>query len=230
MRLPRTIRPYGDRALLIEWEQLIDTAINRSVQAYAAAVAEHPAVSECVPAYSSLLVIYAQPAISYYELTEYIYEIVVQDTEHSLGILHRIPVCYGGEYGPDLATVATTAGLSTGEVVKQHTERQYFVYFLGYRPGFAFLGETAANLEVPRRDSPRPRVPAGTVGLAGRQTGIYPTVTPGGWQLIGRCPWPVLGTGGDLCRFRAGDRVEFYAVSPGAYAELQQNPEPWPRR
>ncbi|WP_273447647.1 5-oxoprolinase subunit B family protein, partial [Neolewinella agarilytica] len=131
---------------------------------------------------------------------------------------------------PDLLTAAETLELSTDELIGLHTNKDYLVYQLGYQPGFAFLGETDERLAIDRRASPRRSIPEGSVGLAGRQTGIYPTAGPGGWQIIGRCPWPMLGDGDDWSRLQAGDQVRFYAIGPDEFHQLQKTAAPWPVR
>ncbi|THH42026.1 5-oxoprolinase subunit PxpB [Neolewinella litorea] len=220
MRLPRHIRPYGPSALLLEWEPRIDERISRSVHAYAAAIADHPAITECVPGYASLLIMYRPEACSAYTLREYVYGLSVEEGDLETGRQHLIPVLYGGAWGPDLDAVAVATGNSAQEVIDLHAGREYLVYMLGFRPGFAFLGPTDERLRVDRRPSPRDRVPGGAVGLAGQQTGIYPGEGPGGWQLIGRCPLPLLDGGGHP-RLRAGDRVRFQSVDEATFFQYQ---------
>lgn len=213
MRLPREFIDYGHHALLLNWEQCIDPAINAGVHAYAAHLSHHPAVTESVPAYCSLLVIFDSAKTNHYKLREWIYAQTVSIPPAVMLKTHRIPVVYGGEFGPDLEEVCRLTHLSPQEVIQLHTSTTYRVYQLGYQPGFPFLGLTDAKLEVARRSSPRGRVPAGSVGLAGRQTGIYPQASPGGWQLIGRCPWGIWRNEHEnQARFKAGDAVQFYAI------------------
>ncbi|MEM9527009.1 MAG: allophanate hydrolase subunit 1, partial [Bacteroidota bacterium] len=163
--------------------------MSAGVHAYAQAVAKHPAVVECVPAYASLLVRYAPPKTSAYALEEYIFSLRPQPLAEKAIFRHEIPVCYAPSLAPDLEQTAALLELTPEALIEFHTNRSYLVYQLGYLPGFAFMGQTAAQLAVARLNSPRARVPAGSVGLAGRQTGIYPLESPGGWRLIGRCPW-----------------------------------------
>ena len=229
MRRPRFIRPYGTSAMLLEWEQRIDTDINASVHAYARSLRSYARVEECVPAYASLLITYRGDRKVGDALREIIFELDPHPASRGESYLHELAVCYE-HFGPDLQEVADYAGLSTQEVIERHTAVTYRVFFLGYRPGFGFLGEVDPRLEMPRRHSPRARVPAGSVGLAGRQTGIYPTDSPGGWQLIGRCPLPLLRTGPDATRLHAGDRVRFYPVTVAEFTALQNVSPPWPIR
>ncbi|WP_157281628.1 5-oxoprolinase subunit PxpB [Pelomonas sp. Root1237] len=128
------------------------------------------------------------------------------------GRLVEIPVNYGGAHGPDLGDVATHCGLSVDEVVQRHTEAEYIVYFIGFQPGFAYLGGLDASLHTPRRSEPRTAVPAGSVGIGGAQTGIYPLATPGGWQLIGHTALPLFDPKAEPPTLLApGDRVRFVA-------------------
>jgi inhibitor of KinA len=132
----------------------------------------------------------------------------------------EIPVCYGGEFGPDLDQIAEHCGLGTDEVVSLHSGAEYLVHAIGFTPGFPFLGGLPARLATPRRSTPRTRVPAGSVGIGGAQTGVYPTTSPGGWQILGRSPLtlfhpershPSLVRPGDRVRFRKISREEFDA-------------------
>lgn len=227
MRLPRHILPYGPSALLVTWEQRIAPDISEGVHAYAAALKSHPAVLECIPAYASLLVRYASSKISAYRLREFIFELRPSTSGVQNSVVHDLPVLYDG---PDLKFVSGKLQLSKKKIVSLHTSTDYLVYQVGYQPGFAFLGDTSEELTIARRESPRPKVLAGSVGLAGRQTGVYPTDGPGGWQLIGRCPWPLIRSGPDPTRLRAGDSVRFRSVSPTEFAKLTKLPTPWPER
>lgn len=227
MRRPRQIVNYGSSALLLEWEQVIDRSINAAVHAYAQAARQLPAVLETVPAYCSLLITFDQERITAYQLQEQLYTLR-PSLQSATDQLHRLPVVYGGSFGPDLAEVADSLQLSPDRVIQLHTATEYQVYQLGYQPGFAFLGETAPELEIARKANPRPEVVAGSVGLAGRQTGVYPQAAPGGWQLIGRCPWPLVRVApAPFMRLKAGDRVQFFPIAATEWAAYQQNPGTW---
>lgn len=222
VRRPRDIVAYGSDALLVNWEPIIDPAVSAGVHAYARALNDHPNVTECVPAYASLLVSFV--GISAYALREIIYELE-PTADAPEGILHDLPVVYDG---PDLAEVGAATGLAAAEIIDLHTSREYLVYQIGFRPGFGFLGPTDERLTVARRSSPRARVAAGSVGLAGRQTGVYPEESPGGWQLIGRCPFPLLAATGS--RLLGGDRVRFRPITAQEFVHLENHPPPWPQR
>lgn len=135
----------------------------------------------------------------------------------------EIPVCYGGEYGPDLSFVAEHNGLSPEEVIAIHSGGTYLVYMLGFLPGFAYMGGMDERIATPRLASPRARIPAGSIGIAGGQTGIYPLASPGGWQLIGRTPVKMFAMEGETGKFAlsAGDRVKFVPISEEQYREME---------
>jgi len=134
-----------------------------------------------------------------------------------------IPVCYGGDFGPDLNDVAAMHGLKPEKVIELHASAEYLVYFLGFVPGFAYLGELPEELLTPRLATPRRRVPVGSVGIAGNQTGVYPFATPGGWRLIGRTPIKMFRADSDgLSLLSIGDRVRFTPISRERFAELEK--------
>ena len=134
----------------------------------------------------------------------------------------EIPVCYGGEFGPDLPFVAARAGLSEDEAARRHAAGEYRVHLIGFAPGFPYLGGLTAELAAPRRATPRERVPAGSVGIAGRQTGVYPLETPGGWQIIGRTPLRLFRLDADPpALLRTGDGVRFRAIAADEFEALR---------
>jgi KipI family sensor histidine kinase inhibitor len=174
------LRPVGERGLLVEVEEL--ETVHRVHAALRAL--DRPGVVELVPGYRTLLLVAEQGRAEVLdELAEDLPELELPDAEEVAGEPVEIPVRYDGE---DLPEVARLTGLDAEEVVRRHTAPEYTVAFLGFSPGFPYLVGLDPALEVPRRDTPRTSIPAGSVGLAGGQTGIYPTASPGGWQLIGR--------------------------------------------
>ncbi|MCC6426406.1 MAG: 5-oxoprolinase subunit PxpB [Phycisphaerales bacterium] len=141
--------------------------------------------------------------------------------------LVEIPACYGGEYGPDLPDLAAHAKLSIDEVIRWHSSTEFLVHFIGFVPGFAYMGGLPQEFAMPRLDQPRVRIPAGSIGIAGDQTGIYPHVTPGGWRLIARTPLKMFDAGRPSppsppspCLLSAGDRVRFVPITADRFAEL----------
>ncbi len=177
-----------------------------------------PGVEECVPGYTSLLVIYDPFRLDYQELEARIKQMLPTLTGASsrLGRAVEIPVRYGGEDGPDLKFVAEHCGLTEDEVVRLHSAIEYPVYFIGFLPGFPYLGGMDARLTTPRLEKPRQRVPAGSVGIAGGQTGIYPLDSPGGWRIIGRTDEILFDAQRqEPALLSPGDRVRFKPVEGG---------------
>jgi len=207
----------GDRSLLVELGDTISPDVNRRVQQLMLQLqqAPLPGVREIAPGYRSLLVVYDPLTIAAAELMERIAEAAAQQGLAGLpqAKLLTVPVFYGGDYGPDLEWVAGHLGISSDEVIRLHTETVYRVYMIGFTPGYPYMGELPAALAVPRRSTPRTRVPKGSVGIAHRQTGIYPVESPGGWQIIGWTPIELFDPSRQLpSLLEMGDRVKFEAV------------------
>ncbi len=226
--------PLSDAAVVLEFGQAIDPATHQLIRAFAQLLAQYPppGLREVVPAFTTLTVYYDPWALRH-SRAELPYEQMVGALQGLLptaqaaatiaapGPLVEIPVCYGGDYGPDLELVARHAQLSTAEVIARHAAPEYLVYMVGFAPGFPYLGGLDARLATPRRAQPRPLVPAGAVGIAGAQTGIYSLPTPGGWQLIGRTPrrlFDPVRTPPSL--LQAGDRLRFVPISVTAFSRL----------
>ena len=226
--------PMGDQALIAEFGDRIDPALSALIAVLAQRLRESQPIGvlDIVPAYCTLTLHYDPVAVGagtspYEALAEIIGNwLETQTVESSVaGRRVEIPVCYGGDFGEDLAAVARSHGLSIDEVVAIHSGADYHVHMLGFVPGFAYLGGLDSRLATPRRDTPRPRVPAGSVAIAGEQTGVYPLDTPGGWQIIGRTPVqlfrpdaspPSLLNAGDTVRFVPISAREFDARSKAA--------------
>ena len=207
----------GDRSILVELGDTISPDVNRRVQQLMLQLrqAPLPGVREIAPGYRSLLVVYDPLTIALAELKERIAEAAAQPGIAGLPQAKRltVPVFYGGDYGPDLEAVADHLSISTDEVIRLHTETIYRVYMIGFTPGYPYMGELPAALAVPRRSTPRTRVPKGSVGIAQRQTGIYPVESPGGWQIIGWTPLELFDPSRQLpSLLEMGDRVKFEAV------------------
>ncbi len=210
------LKPLGDSTCLVQLGDRIAPAVNRRVHALAALIEASPlpGVIETVPAYAALLVHYDPLVTNYASVADWVLGLAERVAIDATRAPRRIqvPVRYGGESGPDLGAVAASTGLSPAEVVRLHTETEYTVYMMGFTPGFPYLGRLDPRLVVPRLETPRTLVKAGTVAIAGEQTGIYPLDSPGGWRLIGRTSLrlfdpasetPFLFAPGDLVRFVA---------------------------
>lgn len=220
-----TLTPLGDSAVVVALGSGLDETGLRRVWALAAALErDRPAgVVDVVPAFANVTVFYDVAQFGGYE--RLCREIATRAERVETADLRRearvieIPVCYGGEGGADLADVAAQAGLSSEEVVALHAGGDYLVQAIGFAPGFAYLGGLPAKIHTPRRPTPRTAVPAGTVGIGGAQTGVYPLMTPGGWNLIGRTPLRLFDGGSqEPALLRAGDRVTFRAINAEEFA------------
>ena len=231
--------PLGDAAIVLQFGEGISPATHRAIAAFGAGLARQPLVGlrECVPAFTTLTVYYDPWLLSEngryqpYARAEELLRQLLPAAEAEAGeaaaaplVVVEIPVCYGGDFGPDLAFVAQHTGLRPAEVIARHAAPDYLVYMLGFAPGFPYLGGLDAGLATPRRAQPRPLVPAGAVGIAGPQTGIYSLPTPGGWQLIGRTPLQLFNPAWTApSRLRAGQHLRFVPIGAADYARLQQH-------
>lgn len=226
MALPADIRidALGDSALVLRLPAAIDEATNERVHALAAWIVANirHGILDLVPAYHTLTVHYHPWRYGFEELAERIRAAEPETVQAAFRARTvSIPVCYDPRLGPDLPALAAHCRLSEDEVVRRHSGADYRVFFLGFKPGFAYLGGLHASLYMPRHDTPRLRVPAGAVGIGGAQTGIYPDSSPGGWQLIGRTPLRLFDpeqTPPSL--LQAGDHVRFEPIDFDAYREL----------
>lgn len=224
----------GDRALVAEYGRSLSAAVNARVRAAAEYLLSHPlpGVTDVVPAFAALTVHFDPLHVAAHYRSSDPLESMRDALQHALARApetpkHKprtveVPVCYGGEFGEDLDAVAKRCGLSTEEVVKIHVTPVYQVHALGFVPGFAYLGGMDRRIAVPRLDEPRKRVPAGSVGIGGDQTGVYPFETPGGWNLIGRTPIALFRIDSDPPSLMApGDHVRFVAIGAREFQALR---------
>ena len=222
-----TLVTAGESALIVEFEETIDVSVNARAIALARALqrAAIAGVRDVVPTYRSVAVHFDPLRTPFDRLVASIeHEIAHPCAPPAAGLAPtRIPVCYGGDFGPDLTEVAAFANLSEDAVVRRHTSVTYRVFMLGFVAGFAYMGTVDASIAMPRRETPRVRVPLGSVGIAGVQTGIYPAETPGGWRLIGRTPVkPFDPLREEPFLLQAGDHVQFFAIDPDAYSSMER--------
>jgi inhibitor of KinA len=217
--------PLGDRAITITLGDTIDLSTHRRVRAVSSALDARPlaGVVDQAPAFASVTVHYDPTRVSG-DARRSPYERLVAQLDHLLAGVREedlppprqveISVCYGGELGPDLEDVARRHELSPQEIVDLHTGADYLVYMVGFMPGFAYLGGLPARLATPRRPTPRTAVPAGTVGIGGNQTGVYPLESPGGWNLIGRTPLKIFDIGREPATLlTTGNHARFFPIS-----------------
>jgi KipI family sensor histidine kinase inhibitor len=212
---PPRLHALGDAALLCELPAPATLAQQQKIWALASEASRWRGVHEVLPGMNNLTLLFDPLEIEASELEIQVFAAWPQLTATAIeGRQIEIPVRYGGEDGPDLADVAAHTGLTPAEVVQRHAAADYIVYFLGFLPGFAFMGGLPASLATPRRAEPRTAVPARSVGIGGEQTGIYPLVSPGGWQLIGRTLIELFDPKNEPpTLLRPGDRVRFVAES-----------------
>lgn len=209
-----TIQPYGDSAVIVYLGSQLDRSVNQQVHALAVRVmqARLPGICEVVPGYVSLVIHFDPLQTSLPAIIDGVRDLHTSSGQQPIPPARRveIPVRYGGEWGPDLDFVARHAGLSTAEVIRRHAAAEYSVYMMGFLPGFPYLGGLDVSIAAPRLETPRRRVPAGSVGIAGEQTGIYPLASPGGWRLIGRTEVALFDlTAHPPCLLAPGDQVQF---------------------
>jgi len=221
----------GDTSLTVEFGNEISDEINAQVRALHAVLQEGrvPGIIETVPTYRSLMICYDPGIIPFQALTDELRSILVRLDRSVLppGEVLELPVLYGGEKGPDIAFVAAHNRITEDEVIRIHTEPEYLIYMLGFTPGFAYLGGMSKKIAAPRLSQPRLRIQAGSVGIAGGQTGIYPLKSPGGWRLIGHTPVvlynphtenPILLRAGQYIKFRAVSQEEYDDISASVKA------------
>ncbi|MBU3170024.1 5-oxoprolinase subunit PxpB [Clostridium estertheticum] len=216
----------GDRALVVEFGDKIEEQVNSKIRSLTVAIAQEGiiGINETIPTYRSLMVIYDPIIMELDELISVLKSIILKMHELKLpdAKVIEIPTLYGGEYGPDIDFVAKHNKISIDEVIKIHTDREYLIYMIGFTPGFPYLGGMSDKIEAPRLQNPRTKIPVGSVGIAGKQTGIYPVESPGGWQLVGRTPVKLY----DPCRdepvlLNAGDYIKFVSIDENEYKIIE---------
>jgi inhibitor of KinA len=233
-----TIEPYkiffiSDSAATIDFGNVIEEEINKRVINLFNHLSQHPlgGMIEAIPAYGSVAIYFdiatlrkrVSPQKKVYEwIRNELHKLMrsnITAVEKSSNLI-RIPVNYE-EFGIDLKFISDQKNISPEEIIRSHTSKQYRVYMLGFLPGFAYMGQVEDQIAIPRKPQPQPII-AGSVGIAGRQTGIYPLNSPGGWQIIGRTPLKMFDKDNDEpCLLKAGDRVEFYSITTDEFKNYQ---------
>ena len=221
----------GDCAITVEFGNRINPLINRKVVSFREVLEEKRPYGylESVPSYRSVLVYFDSDKVYPDEFCAVLSRIIenLAISRREKARLQIIPVCYGGDFGPDLPFVSKNSGLSVEEVIELHCSADYLIYMLGFTPGYPYMGGLDERLSMPRLDTPRKSVPAGTVAIAGNQTGIYSLPSPGGWRLLGKTPLslfnpkndpPALLKAGDYVRFRAVDKQEYLRLETAVIA------------
>lgn len=231
-----SIKPLGDSALIVQLDTVVSKAVHDKVMNFIQVIENNPFTGfvEAVPNYNNVAVFY-NPIKVYqaYNVTETIFNTVsnlikkyvtqVSSSKKNTSSLVEIPVLYGQEFGPDLENVANLNQLTKEKVIQIHSGNDYLVHMIGFAPGFPFLGGMNENIATPRKDAPRPSIPAGSVGIAGKQTGVYPFESPGGWQIIGRTPIELfLPKESPPTLIKAGDTIRFIPISYETYVEKKR--------
>ncbi len=227
MKHIRSILPSGDSAVLIRLEQTISPENTIEIYNLMSQIrsARIIGITDLIPAYCSLMVCYDPALISWQSLHDRLKELSSVQSDSSTAVQRHItiPAVYGGIYGEDLHSVSELCGLSEEEIIAIHSGTDYFVHMIGFLPGFPYLGGLDERIAVRRLDEPRIRIPAGSIGIGGSQTGIYPLDSPGGWRLIARTPVRIYDPASkDPVLFRPTDIVRFKPVTEAEYLELEQ--------
>lgn len=228
------IYPLGDAAIVLQFGETISTKNLQAIRDWSESLERNPfpGMIELVPAYTTLTVYYNPWLLSeqgkydaYERAKDYIRRhFNPENSSPELSSIKEIPVCYGGEYGPELEYVARHNKLTPEEVISIHSGGDYLVYMIGFAPGFPYLGGMDKKIATPRKSNPRLRIPRGSVGIAGEQTGIYPIETPGGWQLIGRTPLLLFNSRKESpSLLKAGDRIRFVPIPKEKFKELKNS-------
>ena len=222
----RAVQTAGEDGVIFYTSGADLAAQNQAITALNQALMAHRPhwLTELVPSYDSLMLVFNMSEVDYHGVYQFVKQLPITVTNsQAASTLHSLPVWYGAPEANDLELVSNTTGLSAAEIIERHQQSAYTVFAVGFAPGFAYLGELAAELTTPRLANPRQAVPKGAVAIADRQTAVYPDVSPGGWHLLGLCPVDLYKPGAtEPTLMQAGDKVEFYAISEDEYHALAQ--------
>lgn len=230
---PYTIFPLGDSALTIDFGNVINDGINKKMLQLYHQISEAniPGITGLIPAYSSLTICYdiylmkGAQHTAFDTMTACIEKIAQEKTKafEPAKRIVDVPVCYHDKYALDIHEIALQKNVSVEEIIQIHTSKTYRVYMIGFLPGFAYMAEADERIAVPRKKEPRTKVDAGSVGIAGKQTGIYPLASPGGWQIIGRTPLLLFNKNAiNPVLFQPGDEVNFYSITEDEFTNYQR--------
>jgi len=225
LKFQLTYKLFGRSAILVEWPANISQEIIQEIISFERQVKEIDAILDTIIAYNSLLIRYQNPIVDK-ELT--ISQLKNKYTASSYVIkqdqfLWEIPVCYDASFGIDLEEIANKKKCSVTDIIRLHTETDYIVYFIGFQPGFLYMGGLHQNLHIPRKSNPRVRVDKGSVGIGGAQTGVYPQNSSGGWNIIGKSPLNFFNMKAtNPCFAKSGDRIQFVAVDIHTFYQIER--------
>jgi len=221
-----TYKPFGERAILVEWPQNIDENILKDILVFKTKIngKNIEQILEVKNAYNSLLIIYKSICRNFkneVDLLKECYQNPYLDTD-ILSNTWRIPVCYDDKFGLDLELISKEKSISKTNIIKRHSHAIYTVYFIGFLPGFLYLGGLDNALHIPRKSTPRLHIKKGSVAIGGNQTGVYPNASPGGWNIIGNSPVNFFDISKEKpCFAKAGDQIQFYSVSLKEYQNIK---------
>jgi KipI family sensor histidine kinase inhibitor len=219
----------GDKSIIVEFGNEINEDINKKVISLMKVIEKSSlknVVTEMVPTYRSLMINYNPLNIEYDNLINKVKELEqkVEEIKIKEPKIHEIPVCYSNQFGIDIETVANHNNLTVEEVIQIHTSKEYLIYMLGFTPGFPYLGGMDERIATPRLQIPRTKIPAGSVGIAGAQTGVYPIDSPGGWQIIGRTPIKLYDENREQqILLTAGDFIKFVPITLDEFIKIEKN-------
>jgi len=225
VKYPR-ILPAAECSVIVEFGNEISNDINALISGFTSAMNDSTeGIIEVIPTFRSALITYDPRVLSYEKITEIInskLENISVESDETKRVI-EIPVCYGGKHGPDLEFVAKNSGMSTKEVIDIHSSKAYLIFMLGFQPGFPYLGGLDPRLFTPRLESPRAQIPAGSVGIGGEQTGLYPVASPAGWQIIGTTPVKCYNPARTpAIPYEAGDHIQFIPITEAEFREIEQ--------
>lgn len=221
-----TYKTFGDSAILVEWPAEMNEFILKDVILFHQKIQQidHENITETIQSINSITVIYNRQLISFKELKLCLEKLYLENSDNlisSTSHLWKIPMCYDAQFGLDLEVVSHKSGLSIDGVIGLHSDTIYQIYSIGFLPGFLYLGGLDKKLHIARKSNPRLKVLKGAVGIGGKQTGIYPTASPGGWQIIGNTPSPLFNINKDIpCFAKPGDKIQFIPISLDEYKKL----------
>ncbi len=218
-------KPFGEHSILIEWPQIISENVLKSVLLYKQKLENFEFKQKVYikHAYNSILVSYSSTINNIYDEILTLKSILYEgfDSEHNDSILWKVPVCYDLEFGLDLEEISLKNNLEISKIIELHTNENYLVYFIGFLPGFLYLGGLDKKIHFPRKSTPRMQIEKGAVAIGGSQTGIYPNESPGGWNIIGSTPIEFFNVQKENpCFAKAGDKIQFISVSKVDYDQI----------
>ena len=220
-----TYKPFGERAILIEWDAKIDEKILNDILLFKEKIIQEQLdLSDTIVGYNSLTLLFKNRILDFRQQTSVLKEIYQKESLHKKedNYLWEIPVCYDSTFGWDLEDLAHQKKLSISEIIELHTASLYTVFFIGFLPGFPYLSGLNEKLFMDRKPNPRLKVPKGAVGIGGKQTGIYPQETPGGWNIIGKTPIQLFDVSKQTpCFLKSGDQIKFNPISIDQYSEIE---------